>query len=175
MQSTENPCRLDGCERPSKRLGLCYGHYMKQWRHGDPRYQQRTTAQDLTGQRFGALVTLERIGSKWRCACDCGREAMVRTGDLNRGTQTCGDRTTHHRRDVVGIGGAHMRVRAERGSATKHTCVDCGGTAAHWSYDHEDPEELQDASRGPYSLNTSHYEARCVPCHKRFDLDHLAA
>ena len=39
---------------------------------------------DLTGQRFGRLVVLERCGvSKngyvlWRCKCDCGNDALTK-------------------------------------------------------------------------------------------------
>ena len=51
---------------------------------------------DLTGQRFGKLTVLapaENIGIKtaWRCRCDCGREATVKTYHLRCGhTKTCG-------------------------------------------------------------------------------------
>lgn len=51
---------------------------------------------DLTGQRFGRLQVVERIGTKdghplWLCACDCGRESEVITSDLRSGkTHSCG-------------------------------------------------------------------------------------
>jgi hypothetical protein len=38
----------------------------------------------LAGQRFGRLVVLSDAGndghgqSRWRCLCDCGREAVVK-------------------------------------------------------------------------------------------------
>lgn len=35
------------------------------------------------------------------------------------------------------------------------------------------PNEKQ-SDHGPYSPDPSHYQARCVPCHKRFDLRHLS-
>jgi len=33
----DDTCSVDGCELPvkRKRSGLCYGHYMRQWRYGD--------------------------------------------------------------------------------------------------------------------------------------------
>lgn len=56
----------------------------------------RKTA-DLTGKRFGQLTVLEKTGERedrywtWRCRCDCGRELVVNTKRLTRGTVThCG-------------------------------------------------------------------------------------
>ena len=52
---------------------------------------------DLTGQRFGSLTVIEEVGRNdhravtWRCACDCGKERVVRGSDLARGTvSSCG-------------------------------------------------------------------------------------
>lgn len=51
---------------------------------------------DLTGQRFGRLLVLRRVGSKgksptWYCKCDCGNEKIVSTSGLKSGnTQSCG-------------------------------------------------------------------------------------
>jgi hypothetical protein len=49
---------------------------------------------DLSGQRFGRLIALERIArrgdSYWRCQCDCGRLCEVRRGSLLSGhTKSC--------------------------------------------------------------------------------------
>lgn len=53
--------------------------------------------QDLTGQRFGRLVAIERAGrsknrqAMWRCACDCGNLTTVRLDCLkNSNTRSCG-------------------------------------------------------------------------------------
>lgn len=172
-------CRLDNCTKPVKRAGLCYGHYMKQWRYGDPMWQPRPKWTPIEGRRFGALVVVERHEGAWLCRCDCGAYATVAAGDLNRGTATtCGDRPTHHRRDDVGYSGAHQRVRSDRGSVRHHRCVDCGSQARHWSYDHNDPDQRWGTSGRstclvPYSLNPQNYSPRCVPCHKVFDLASL--
>jgi hypothetical protein len=185
MQSIQAPtCDLEECDRPVTRTGLCYGHYMKQWRYGDPRYQAAPRHSDLTGRRFGSLIALAyepktatTRASKWRCLCDCGT-TRVRASDLNRGTvQTCGD-VRHQLEPIVGYTAAHDRVTREHGPARDHACTDCGQPAAQWSYDHADPDErIAEAIKGapPYSLKLEHYQARCIPCHKRFDLDHLAA
>ena len=52
---------------------------------------------DLTGQRFGRLVVLERAGSDnnknalWRCRCDCGNATITSGKRLRRReTQSCG-------------------------------------------------------------------------------------
>lgn len=54
--------------------------------------------QDLTGQRFGRLVVLERAGTakggqaRWRCRCDCGGETVALGNNLRRQNHTlsCG-------------------------------------------------------------------------------------
>ena len=78
------------------------------------------------------------------------------------------------RGDDCGYGGAHDRVTRMWGApASAWSCADCGGPAAHWSYDHADPDEKSAEVNDcvlPYSLKPSHYQPRCVPCHKRFDL-----
>lgn len=51
---------------------------------------------DLTGQRFGRLVVLERAENlkgkaAWKCKCDCGKELIVSSNNLRRGnTASCG-------------------------------------------------------------------------------------
>ena len=49
-------------------------------------------AADLTGERFGKLIVIEKAGIQedrywtWRCRCDCGNEVIVNTKRLRRGT-----------------------------------------------------------------------------------------
>ena len=51
---------------------------------------------DLTGQIFGRLIVVRRIGEKdghaaWECKCDCGRYTVVNGRNLRSGaTQSCG-------------------------------------------------------------------------------------
>jgi hypothetical protein len=51
---------------------------------------------DITGQRFGRLVVLERSPhrssmTRWRCRCDCGRETTPKGVNLKGGkTRSCG-------------------------------------------------------------------------------------
>ena len=65
-----------------------------------------TKFMDLKGQRFGALVVLERDFSKpdshknsyWLCQCDCGNTHVASRGGLRNGdTKHCGCVKKHGR------------------------------------------------------------------------------
>ena len=53
---------------------------------------------DLTGQKFGKLIAIEKTDRKsssrsivWKCKCDCGKETFVSSSSLRSGnTQSCG-------------------------------------------------------------------------------------
>ncbi len=70
---------------------------------------------DLTGQRFGRLVVVERAGMDgqyptWLCRCDCGNTIITRGTYLRRGdTQSCG---CLHRETFTNKkhGGKHSRL-----------------------------------------------------------------
>lgn len=62
---------------------------------------------DLTGQRFGRLTVIERVGTYksehtrsrpiWKCQCDCGNYSNVTSADLRTGnTQSCGCQRREH-------------------------------------------------------------------------------
>ena len=176
----QDTCSLLDCANPIKRHGYCYAHYMKNWRYGTPTPVHAPTYKDLIGQRFGALLVIERSVKRWLCRCDCGVEVAVLSGDLNRGTtNSCGNRTVHNRRDDIAYCTAHDRVRADRGRVQLQQCVGCGVPAHHWSYDHADPDELLDYTMSArpvaYSIDPAHYVPRCVTCHRRYDVAHAHA
>lgn len=75
----------------------------------------------------------------------------------------------HMWRDDPGYQAAHLRVASERARASEHACIDCDERAAEWSYDHTDPQELTDQSGRRYSADPSHYDPRCISCHRRHD------
>lgn len=63
----------------------------------------KSTLIDLTGERFGRLLVLERAEDyvpyndhsqrkvQWLCRCDCGTECLVLSQNLRRGsTRSCG-------------------------------------------------------------------------------------
>lgn len=46
---------------------------------------------DITGQRFGRLVAIERIDKRWKCICDCGNTTLSDSYQLRNGiTVSCG-------------------------------------------------------------------------------------
>lgn len=52
---------------------------------------------DLTGQKFGRLTAIKKVGTNsqgnfmWLCLCDCGKETVVNSQRLKRGrTKSCG-------------------------------------------------------------------------------------
>lgn len=64
----------------------------------------KTRRIDLTQLRFGSLIAIECVGlargtrgnALWRCACDCGGAAVVKSCHLRGGnTRTCGCRMGH--------------------------------------------------------------------------------
>lgn len=61
-----------------------------------------------------------------------------------------------------------------RGPASAHTCVDCGGPAAEWTYNHNEAsreqEEAVKGERGHVSIlrfhpDPAYYSPRCRACH----------
>jgi hypothetical protein len=155
----------------------CRRHYHRWWRRGDPeapRLPTSTPRHDLTGRRFGVLKVVDYAAGAWRCVCDCGNETAVPTKDLTAGnTASCGCRRTARKDGPVGYVAAHERLIQDLGPATDRECSDCGRPAAHWSYDHADPDEITDWRGFPYSLDPAYYAPRCYSCHRR--LDHAAA
>jgi hypothetical protein len=73
---------------------------------------------DRTGQRYGRLVAIRRVGTKdnkaeWLCRCDCGREARVVTTSINAGTKSCGclqREATRRRNTTHGLSRAHAET-----------------------------------------------------------------
>lgn len=183
-------CTVADCMKRarSRSAELCPMHYHRLYRYGTlettkalvergerPPAQVRT---ELRGQRFGTLTVLEPDGEYWECQCDCGEKRRTRIGDLNRtgDASTCGIKA-NHLSDTADYSAAHTRVRNLRGSAADFRCVDCGRQAYHWSYDHADPDERTSRAERTvgvaFSLNPCHYQPRCVPCHKTFDLGRI--
>lgn len=81
---------------------------------------------DLSGQRFGRLVAIERVvdsGSRggWKCICDCGKDAFCATSNLTSGNSTsCGCRR-FETRTRVRVGDAYGRLRVlARATSQKH-------------------------------------------------------
>ena len=178
---THRTCSITDCSKPTRTpaAGLCSAHYMKWYRHGDPEYKPSWPHRDLAGQTFGNLTPISIKGGVWHCQCSCGNTRSARSYELLNGLAlACSDKAVHARQEVVQYDSAHGRLRTDRGKASDHRCVDCGSAAQHWSYNHDDPDELT-STRGPsfglqYSLKQDSYSPRCVPCHKTYDLEVIA-
>lgn len=71
-------------------------------------------ARDLSGQRFGRLLAVERVEKLWLCKCDCGAETRVESNALVSGrTRSCG--CIHRERARSRLGSAERR-RLVRGA-----------------------------------------------------------
>jgi hypothetical protein len=65
---------------------------------------------DLSGQRFGKLIVIERnkkingnLSDKWLCKCDCGKETIVKQSNLHSGhTCSCGCLNEEKISDITG-------------------------------------------------------------------------
>lgn len=91
-----------------------------------------------TGQRFGKLVALKRVGTDknnntlWKCKCDCGNTPIVSMGALTRGhTKSCGCLSKEKLIDIRGKKFGKWLVLnepyipTEKGASWKCKC-DCG-------------------------------------------------
>jgi hypothetical protein len=124
---------------------------------------------DITGRRFGALVVLYRVPRTsvvghviWMCQCDCGKQRVVRSQDLRRGsTKSCGCITRELRGRALGVGTKReATVRVLSGSYK----LKCRKMAREWSLTADDVDAL--------IFNDCHYcgrsprniaRGRCLP------------
>lgn len=60
----------------------------------------------------------------------------------------------------------HDRLRAEKGRAADHSCVDCGKPAKEWSWDGGSGENFGSSAVGD---NFDEYSPRCQSCHRKLD------
>lgn len=166
----KSTCLETNCENPSRSRGYCSRHYNAKRRKGELAPLASRQIHDLYGKRFGSLTALHYHESIWECLCDCGETTYAPTSKLTAGRKrSCGCQSWR----IIGYMAAHDRLRRARGKADKHNCVGCGGAAAQWAYNHQDPQELicnAPYSKGyRYSLDADYYEPMCASCHKTLD------
>lgn len=187
MATTQTPtkrkkCDVDGCEKPARtgRAAHCPMHYHRLYRNkplGDATPKKRTA-------KLPECVIVGCINpDKTSGYCSMHAARIARHGDphtvIASNERDLPTGTRHHNwaGTDAGYGAAHDRVKRLHGPAREQACTTCGGAAAHWSYDHTDPDERHEIVRGgylvAYSTNPDHYSPRCVPCHKRYDLDRI--
>ena len=149
-------CSIEGCNRKHSARGMCNTHYVA-WRKRNGLQGRGVCSVDECGER--ALS---------RGLCNLHYLRFRRHGDpLMIG---CGGRPTKGEHPTISA--IHQRLKAQRGVATGFRCIDCGGTAAEWSYNNADPQELVGIDHGKeqaYSLDLANYDPRCKPCHRQFD------
>lgn len=148
------------------RKGLCNAHYFRLRRNGstgpaaitDPRRTQLTCTIDRCHKPHVA-----------RGLCGTHYSRVARYESTAR-------RPDPRRHDVPSYHATHNRLRREKGSATNQPCVDCGGPASAWSYNHDDPAQTGGTnSRGNpvvYSTSLDRYSPRCSACHNMLDRSH---
>lgn len=88
---------------------------------------------DLTGQRYGTLTVLERVGNKgsfWKCRCDCGREKIIESRNLRSGgTKSCGHCLKQHdyTGEQFGVLKVLKKTRIDKNGMTYYLCeCSCG-------------------------------------------------
>ena len=171
-------CAISGCDRPAARncnsMRVCRLHGNRWSRYG--RFHLVKVNAPARPERLECTVDgCVKQDDGPHGLCKMHKARFDRHGDVNvviPASERDHRGETHHAwtGDQASYIAVHQRVRALRGSASKHSCVDCGGQAKQWSYDHSDVSERISEEGRPYSLNLDCYHARCISCHKRFDL-----
>lgn len=163
---SDTTCFVADCGYPVRTRGLCNAHsvrYIRTGVLGGPVKRR--------GPRRAHSCTTEGCDAPHYCGGHCTKhyQRMNKTGSTRSQMRSQG--ADHHcwRGDEISYRTAHERVWNAYGPAASHSCVDCGGGAEHWSYDHGDPDEKVSPTGQPYSVKVEHYEPRCVRCHVRFD------
>lgn len=150
-------CQVEGCDKPSapSRVNICEKHYMRQYRR---KLKPASCIKVIHRRPCPACRKRFTVGRNKQY---CSRACVVAAWRAENHPSWVGD--------AAGYNTAHQRVRTQRGSASRHICVDCGAQAQHWSVD-RGVDLLRRSGNGPYSLDTADYDPRCVSCHKLYDL-----
>jgi hypothetical protein len=174
----EKTCSVEDCIRPAVARGLCARCLRRAKRTGEelpPTFRQFYAEGTLC-----VIVDCEApvCARGW---CKRHWHNWNRTGNPLGIGRWKGKDNNRWVGDHVGYPGMHDRVKRALGPATDYWCVDsCGDQAEDWSYDHLDPEEhVQEVKTRyrsgaywswlPFSLDITHYQPRCEPCHLRLD------
>ncbi len=161
-------CSIEGCNRKHQGRGYCETHLRRFIQGGDP------GKVEIEPRRPGAACSVEGCGKSIRGGgrgwCNAHYIRWSKTGSP---TTPLPDHPPRWTGDAATYAAIHLRLRKTRGRAADQSCVTCGKEARHWSYDHADPAEIRDGRGIPYSLNLSHYQPMCQPCHRRFDVKNM--
>lgn len=182
---SDRTCSIDGCRRKAKTRGWCGTHYERWRRHGDtakvfplgpPKPDDAEAVMDDAG--FDIIEPYPGSNTPWKARCrSCGQESTPCYQTVKRGggcihcyhRGLVAEGSPFWKGDSITYAGAHDRVRAHRGRASDHRCVDCSSAAYHWSYDGGSAKERIGKEGKPYSPDPDDYSPRCVPCHSAYD------
>lgn len=168
-------CTIEDCTRKtrSKSSPYCEAHYYRRRRTGTTADPKRVYGTVCVIDGCQAEATFSGQGARGATAGYC-RLHYLRLKRRGNPYFEYRRENTHHWTGADATNRAvHQRLKAQRGKARSYMCTDCACPALHWSYDHTDPDELNDPEKGSYSLDPDRYLPRCASCHKLFDLAHL--
>lgn len=162
-------CEYEGCERETRSANAewCEGHYY-QLRRGT---ELRPLKPYVRGPRVCSVEGCETVIPKWYLCSKHAKRVRVH-GDPHayiphsERNMPTGEANHNWTGAEASYSAVHQRLRNQRGPAKEKTCP-CGEPARQWSY----IGARQNDERLPYSSDLSLYEARCVPCHKKSDMD----
>ena len=204
-EHTQTICTHKTCDLPIRCSGYCTKHYQQLRKRGytydliayevcqadacdlktRSKYAQYCETHYYRFRRNGTLDTIQPRVPQAACVVAGCKRPAERTDGLCRG---CLDRLQRNGSfdyidkkqpdELTTYTAVHRRLRTRNGSARNYSCVDCGGRAHHWSYNHQDPtpryERVGRHPRPvPFSPNLACYEPRCASCHRRFDLRNI--
>lgn len=164
-------CSVGNCDKPSKGTRRwCSMHYERMRKHGSLDLPPR---QISTCQVEGCTKKYQARGY-----CSMHYNRVKNHGDphvfISR-SDRAGERHGSWKGSNVKYNSMHHRLRKSRGPAHLQQCVDCSERASHWSYNHNDPNEIVSPEGWAYSGNFEYYVPRCAPCHVAFDRDRLVS
>ena len=141
-------------------------------------------ALDLTNQRFGKLVAIQKAPSRsgktyWLCQCDCGQQKEVQTGHLTSSAiKSCGC-SAHDKKREQPVVAFRKRIKIALVEAFSHQCCACGlkDDAVLYDFHHLNPEEKEfgigntttTRSRQSYADEAKKCIMLCSNCHRRIE------
>lgn len=140
-------------------------------------------ALDITNQRFGKLVAIQKAPSKsgktyWLCKCDCGNEKEIQTSHLTDGrTNSCG--CSKEIKKEQPVASFRKRVKIALVEGFEHKCSCCGliDDPVLYDFHHLIPEEKSfgianastTRSRQAYADEAKKCIMLCANCHRRVE------
>jgi hypothetical protein len=155
-------CDIVPCGKKVTAKKMCQTHYVRVKKHGSPYTLKRNPNPT-------AVCSEKGCGGKHRSKGYCEKHyfRFYRNETLETVISEPGHKDPYYQ--VL-----HLRIGSARGPASSYECVDCGGPAREWSYNHSGIGQYQAWSQAtdqylPASNDIYQYDPRCTRCHKIFD------